>query len=216
MRRAFPDGTQQHAASPADVDDRPERRDVVGRDHRAGLAGGAVGHRRLERGEPRRVRGEVGEEGLAVHDLVRRAPPAQRADEPGGRLVVDLAARGDHSTQRHRRGREQVRTDGGEREPPVGPLLDDLLGGEAAQHPVQRTGRRAELGREVVRAARTGGERLRHPERDRREQQLRHEVAVGEAGEPVRRGAHVVDCAADCAAGNSSCQFHHWYGGVWG
>jgi hypothetical protein len=130
----------------------------------------------------------VGEEGLAVHDLVRRAPAAQRVDQAGGCLVVDLPAGGDRPVQRPRRPRGQERAERGEREPPVGSLVDDLLGREAAQHAMQQPGHGAELAGEVVRPARPGGERLGQAERDRRVEQLRGEVAAGEAGEPRRGG----------------------------
>jgi hypothetical protein len=80
---------------------------------------------------------------------------------------------------------------GRQRELAARELLQDLLGGEAAQHPAQHARVGADLPGDLVRGARAIGEHIGDPQLGGDEQQLRRDVSVGEPGEPrVRRCAH--------------------------
>lgn len=102
---------------------------------------------------------EVLEEPLSVGELVRHAATQHRFEQPGGRVVVHLAARDRRTLQRAERLTERT-----ERETSIIELIEDLLRGETAQDSEEGgrigTGRGRELGRRLG----TIGQRVGDPE----------------------------------------------------
>jgi hypothetical protein len=132
---------------------------------------------------------EVGEHRPAVDALERDTAVAHRVQQPRLRGVVQAAA-GEHRTALGALDPvPQQRAGGREPEPAAGQLLEDLLGGEAAQHPAQVPRVGTHLPGELLRGARAVGQLVGDPQLGRDPQQLGHDVTVGEPGEP-RIGRH--------------------------
>ena len=116
-------------------------------------------------------------------------PSDRRAQQPGGRRPVQLAAHEDRSAQRARDAVAQALADRGEREAAVAVLREHVLEHEAAQHARERVGVGAHRLGDLATRPRAVGEDVGHAELRRDVEQLGRQVAVDQAREiALRRG----------------------------
>ncbi len=187
--RRVQDRLEQHPRAAADVDKLAQAGEVVGRDDVGGLALRAIGHRGLEGRLALRVGREVGEERLAVDVLERRAAFGHRAQEPGGRRPVQLAARHRRRPLRAGHAFAQVLAERREREAAAIVLGEDVVERQPAQHARQGGGLGADGCGDLGAGPRPVGQDVGDAELRGDVEQLGRQVAVDEARKiALRRG----------------------------
>ena len=161
VRVCLKEPQRQSATPAADVDDGPERREVVRGRHRPRDRRGIAGHDLVEERPLVGVPAEVREEVDPVYVVERRLPRPHAMQEVPTGPPERLA--GDEEHHRPQRPRCVAPERLGQRrqgEPPVGRLREHALARQQPQHAVERRRVRAGRGRQVVRAPRPAGQQV--------------------------------------------------------
>jgi hypothetical protein len=168
----------------ADVDERADSAEVVGRRHRPCRRRGLRGHEVVEERPLLGVLAVVAEEANPVHAVECRLPRPHGVQQVPPRAPERLAAVEQHARP-HRVRRVAAERLGHRRqdEPPVVRLREHARAGQQPQHAVER--RRVGPGRagEVVRGARPAGEEIGDAQLGRDVDRLGEPVAVEQAAE---------------------------------